>query len=336
MPDHSDSAALRIGVMGCGIIAQTHLHASQNCPCIEITAASSRSSSALASTSDECGIPNRFDDWRALIECREVDAVLICLPDGLHEEATCQAARCGKHVLVEKAMASSLAQSQSMVQATNAAGVVLMVAQVVRQLPSHQLAKRLLHDGKIGSVEKATRRRLMEAAKVKPELEKRPWIHDRGLCTDPLLFGFGSHEFDALLWLLGTEARTVQARGKWYADWSSWERIESSISTRSGINVQVLLSLDANDAAWDTVIQGSDGTITLFDDRVVVDDVETACPWTHDEVFAAQLNEFAICVRDGREPGPSGRHVLPTMSVLGGVLESLEQDVMIELPIIES
>ena len=108
MPDQSRSAALRIGVTGCGIISRTHLQASLSSPDVEVTAASSRRPSALATISDEYGIPNRFNDWRELVECDDVDAVLICLPDGLHEEVTSEAARFGKHVLVEKPMANNL------------------------------------------------------------------------------------------------------------------------------------------------------------------------------------------------------------------------------------
>ena len=219
-----------------------------------------------------------------------------------------------------------------MVSATQEAGVVLMVAQVTRQFPSHRLAKRMLREGKIGSVHKANRRRHFEVGEVGPQLEMRPWMTDPQLCTDPLLFGLGSHEFDAMLWLFESEARTVRAKGQRSENWSGWETIEGSVSLRSGIDFEVSMAVEADDEAWDTVIQGTDGTITVFNDRVVIDGVETECPFTHDDAFAAQLNEFVSCVRNGREPGPSGRNVIATMAVLDGVLQSMEDGGPVELP----
>lgn len=87
-----------------------------------------------------------------------------------------------------------------------------------------------------------------------------------------------------------------------------------------------------DEEVWDTVIQGTEGTITLLTDRVVIGGVETKCPFTHDDAFAAQLDEFASCVRAGREPGPSGRNVLATMAVLDGVLNSMDHGQTVELP----
>ncbi len=89
------------------------------------------------------------------------------------------------------------------------------------------------------------------------------------------------------------------------------------------------MAVEADEEVWDTVIQG---TITLLTDRVVMDGVETECPFTHDEGFAAQLDEFASSVRTGREPGPSGRNVLATMAVLDGVLNSMDRGHTVELP----
>ena len=105
------------------------------------------------------------------------------------------------------------------------------------------------------------------------------------------------------------------------------------VSLRSGVDIEVSMAAEADDEVWDTVIQGSDGTITLLADRVVIDGVETEFPFTHDDAFAAQLSEFASCVRVGREPGPSGRNVLATMAILDGVLDSMEDGRTVEISI---
>ena len=113
MPEASQSP-IRLGVVGCGIIAQRHLSASSHCSDVSFLAASSRSSAALEAIADEHTIPHRFSDWRELAASPEVDAVVICLPDGLHAEVACEAAKRGKHVLVEKPLTVDSSQAQEL------------------------------------------------------------------------------------------------------------------------------------------------------------------------------------------------------------------------------
>ena len=316
---------IRLGITGCGIISRTHIRASLNVPNVEVTAVSSRSISAVDRICDEFSIEHRFSDWLALVASDDIDAVLICLPDGLHEPATVEAARNGKHVLVEKPMGNNLGQCKAMVAATDKAGVRLMVAQMVRQFPSHQLAKRMIQDDRIGSVRRAVRRRHWQLEPALAAGAKRPWMSDSALCTDGLLFGLGSHEYDALLWLFETEAAKVVARGtKDERVIPGWLSIDGSVALRSGIDVDVSLSLQSDETVWDTYVEGTKGAMTIYDDRVILDNEDFACP--KDTAFTAQLEEFAESIHDGRDPGPSGRNVLGTMAVLDGVIESLSNE----------
>ena len=84
MTDKRNSEGLKIGVIGCGSISRRHMAASTRLEDVEITAASSRASTSLDEVSGDYGISNLFTDWRELVQCDAVDAVLICLPDGLH------------------------------------------------------------------------------------------------------------------------------------------------------------------------------------------------------------------------------------------------------------
>ena len=206
MPDTNSTSAIRLGVTGCGIISRAHVRAALNARDVKVTTASSRNPSAVASICEDYHIANQYGDWRELVASDEVDAVVICLPDGLHEQATVEAARHGKHVLVEKPMGNNLGQCETMVTAADEAGVVLMVAQMVRHFNSHQQAKKIIQDGRIGSVSRAIRRRHWQLAPSMEAAAKRPWMADPRLCTDALLFGLGSHEYDALLWLFESEA----------------------------------------------------------------------------------------------------------------------------------
>ena len=79
-----------------------------------------------------------------------IDAVVICLPHNLHEPISVQASNAGKHVLVEKVMATSVAEGQSMVNAAKENNRKLMVAQSRRYFQAFHEARK--HFDKIGKI----------------------------------------------------------------------------------------------------------------------------------------------------------------------------------------
>ncbi|MDQ6879652.1 MAG: Gfo/Idh/MocA family oxidoreductase [Candidatus Dormibacteraeota bacterium] len=128
---------LKIGVVGCGLIAQVmHLHYLRELSDrYEIAAVCDLSPEARAAVATEYGVPHQFDSWQQLIE-HPLDAVLI-LTSGSHAPAAIAAARAGLHVLVEKPMCFSVAEGQAMIDAAESAGVTLMVAYNKRYDPAY-------------------------------------------------------------------------------------------------------------------------------------------------------------------------------------------------------
>ncbi len=95
---------LRIGVIGAQFAA--HLHLNNYKPLrgskVEIPAVASRTMGSAEALAREFGIPQAVDDYRRLLERKDIDAVDICVPTDLHHEIIIQAARAGKHVICEK------------------------------------------------------------------------------------------------------------------------------------------------------------------------------------------------------------------------------------------
>src|SRR5690606_24509326 len=85
----------------------------------------------------------------------DVDLVDICTPGDTHEEIAVAALEAGKHVLVEKPMANTLAQAERMAAAAEraaASGVRAMVGFTYRRVPAVALAQRMVAEGRIGEV----------------------------------------------------------------------------------------------------------------------------------------------------------------------------------------
>jgi len=119
----------------------------------EVVAIASRDGASAERAASELGIPRAHGSYEDLLADPDVDAVYIPLPNHLHLEWTLAAARAGKHVLCEKPIALSSADAERMVEACDAAGVVLMEAFMYRLHPSWQAVRELLAAGRIGRLQ---------------------------------------------------------------------------------------------------------------------------------------------------------------------------------------
>ena len=128
---------LRVGVVGCGLIAQVmHLHYLRELSDrYEIAAVCDVAEDVRAAVAAEYGVPAQFASWQELLR-HPLDAVLV-LTSGSHAPIAVAAAQAGLHVLVEKPMCFSVAEGRGMIEAADAAGKVLMVGYNKRYDPAY-------------------------------------------------------------------------------------------------------------------------------------------------------------------------------------------------------
>jgi dTDP-3,4-didehydro-2,6-dideoxy-alpha-D-glucose 3-reductase len=107
---------LRVGLMGCASFARrTMIPALRDSGAGELTVVASRDPAKAAASARELAVEG-LAGYQALLSRSDVDAVYLPLPVSLHEEWVCAAFRAGKHVLVEKSAATSLATAERMVE----------------------------------------------------------------------------------------------------------------------------------------------------------------------------------------------------------------------------
>ena len=128
---------LRVGVIGCGLIAQVmHLnYLRELSDRFEIAAVCDLSEEVRAACAREYGVPEQHESWQELIT-RPLDGVLV-LTSGSHAPIAIAAAEAGLHVLVEKPMCFSVAEGRAMIDAAEKAGKVLMVGYNKRYDPAY-------------------------------------------------------------------------------------------------------------------------------------------------------------------------------------------------------
>jgi len=136
-------ARLKVGIIGCGAIAQIqHLPHLRELPDeFEIAGLCDLSPRLLESLGEAYDVApeRRFVDYHDLLES-DAAAVIVC-PFGSHAPTSIAAALAGKHVLVEKPMCTTVEEAEAMVQAAEAAGVVLMTAYMKRYDPGYLFAR---------------------------------------------------------------------------------------------------------------------------------------------------------------------------------------------------
>lgn len=131
---------LKIGLIGYGFIGKTHAPNIINNPNATLH-------SIFSAPEDKDSIPTGvkfFDDWKALIDDPDVDAVVIVTPTFTHREIAIYAAQKKKHIFLEKPMARTTKECQDIIDACKAEGVKLFIGHVLRFWPSYVQAKTMM------------------------------------------------------------------------------------------------------------------------------------------------------------------------------------------------
>jgi predicted dehydrogenase len=157
--DRRAGAGIGIGMIGYGAMGKAHAYAYAGVPVIRSLASrpllrvvSGRHSELVAAASAALGFDSWTDDWREVVERRDVDIVDICSPPGSHAQIIEAAARNGKAILCEKPLAVSLAEGEAALGAVKASGVLNAICFNYRYLPAVALMRELVDAGEIGEV----------------------------------------------------------------------------------------------------------------------------------------------------------------------------------------
>jgi len=352
------SAPLKVGVIGCGIIAQVmHLpHLSQSPAAFELAAVCDIAEPAAERCAARFRALAAFSDWREMLET-ELDAVMV-LTSGNHAPIAIAAAEAGVHVFVEKPMALSVADGLAMIEAAEKAGVCLMVGTMKRYDPAYERLAELLPEirgalrlARVTTLESpfepyvahypllppspapptvvAELRKADEATvdSVLGDVDEVTRFGYRWLLLDNLV-----HEFNALRGVLGEPTEVVYA---------SLARESVSVNLRFGeipchLSWVDLLSGIAR-YKQEFAFYSPQLRLTLElpspylrnePSRLIVEggEVGSAHSWvreetvSYDEAFRRELDEFADCIATGRTPRTSGHDGLADLRLCEAVV----------------
>jgi predicted dehydrogenase len=298
---------VHIGLVGCGRFGESHLLAYRAVPGAEVTAVHDTDPARAARAAAAAGGARVCASPAELAALPDLDAVDVVTPEHLHLEPVLAALAGGKHVFVEKPLATDLGHCTRMIEAARAAGRSLMVGHLLRFETRYAMLREEVASGRLGRVVSMHARR------------NRPKAHLPLYGRVHLALETGIHDIDLMLWCAGRPVRRVRGyerRGSQgqYVD-TFWGVLEFE-GGALGVVESVWLLPEAAGVALDDAFQVA-GTAGVGDLRLVPGGLS----WWRDAGFELpdvgydprvmnaargalrdELAYFCDCVREDRPP----------------------------------
>lgn len=192
-------------VIGTGIMGEKHARVYAESPHTHLVAVADLNERRARSVAERYGNVRAVTDYRTLFEDPAIVGVSVATPDHLHVRPVVDALEAGRHVLVEKPLATTPADCNAIIDAARRSGSKIMVNYSHRWAPPYVAAKRAVEDGTRG-------RPIMAYARKNDTIyvptEMLQWAEG----TTPASF-LSSHDIDLVRWYFRSEARRVYAHG---------------------------------------------------------------------------------------------------------------------------
>ena len=339
---------LRVAVVGAGAIAQrnaTEAAASGACTIAGVVDLNVKVARDMAQRLET----RVFESYEQALDSRDVDAVLISTPHHTHRPMVVAAAAAGKHVLVEKPMANTVADAEAMIAACRRAGVSMTVNYSFRYLPRIQKARELVQAGAVGEVAgiQIISHQFLDAGYWMGGKSNSPddWRSSRAKCGGGHLIMVVCHAIDYMGFITGLRGTRVYCE---YENAASPGDIEDiySISSRWGekaIGTIAGSSMMRGGDVGEERIWGTKGTIVMTGDTLSMYSTRPidgkrpgqvhlykkfpTVSWT-----AEWVKRFVEAVRERKDPDISAREGWENVAFIEGAYQSLEQHRPMVLP----
>jgi predicted dehydrogenase len=266
------SETLKIGLLGCGTIAQfAHLPALVKASGVTLAAICDSAEDLLQTVGARVNVTSLFTDYGAFLAEADMDAVLLAIPDVFHVPLAVQALKAGKHVLVEKPLGVSSRECDELIRTVRQTGLKLQVGCMKRHDPGIDFAHRFIEDrlgmilGVSGVYRDSLFRSAMQEALLPPVLQSSRSIRPE---ADPKtsdkchysLFTHGAHLFDLLRYLGGEIVGVTASLAEKFGQ-HTWHGL---LNFDEGALGHFELSVKVNgDYAEEYVVHGENGCVEI-------------------------------------------------------------------------
>ncbi|MEM2638705.1 MAG: Gfo/Idh/MocA family oxidoreductase [Candidatus Bathyarchaeia archaeon] len=302
---------VRIAVVGAGFWGRNHVRVLSEIPEAELVAVCDIDKQRADALSEKYGLKS-YDDSVKMYKNEELDAVTICVWSSKLAEESIKALKMGKHVFVEKPMASSVREAQRALNLAEAKNLKLQVGFIERFNPGVRRVKKAIDDGVIGSLVLATARRVSKWPQR---------IGDVGVVRDTAI-----HDIDVMRFLFNEDPSTVYAS----VGYLQHEKIEDY--------AQIMLTFSSGrsafiEANWLTpykirklIVTGSEAIINLdyiTQEMTIETSGQTLTPrYEWEEPLKLELQHFVDCILNDKKPLVSGIDGIKALKIAEAALKS--------------
>ena len=188
---------LKIGIIGVGNIAETHIHGYRSNSGAELYAFCDIDKDRLEFMGKKYGITRLYTDYNEMLKLEELDAVSVCTWNSAHCECTVAALKAGKHVLCEKPMALNAEQAELMRKTAEEAGKLLMIGFVRRHGNDCKILKEFIDADRLGEIYYS------KATYLRRDGNPNGWFGDKTRSGGGPLIDLGVHVIDLVRYLMG-------------------------------------------------------------------------------------------------------------------------------------
>jgi predicted dehydrogenase len=268
---------------------------------------------------DACYTYNNFD---SIAGNPAIDIIYVVLPNAMHAEFTIRAARAGKHVICEKPMAVTAAECDSMIAACKEAGKMLSIGYRLQFEPHHREVMRLGQQKVYGRIN------LVEANHSLGEVQG--WRLDKTLAGGGPLMDVGIYCVQAVRYVTGLEPVAVTAQEGFKHNHHKFETVEESIAWQMELpngTVAKCASSYSEKQSW-LKVQAENGWFELnpaYPYQGVkgrTSEGEMNFPQVNQQ--AKQMDDFALCVKEGRPSPVSGEEGRQDVKILQAIYKAME------------
>ncbi len=361
----TSSPLLRVALVGCGKVARYHAAAVRSLPGLELVAVCARRVESAEAFGHEFGA-RPFVDAEKMAREAAVDLAIVTTPHPQHADPAVAALRGGAHVLIEKPLASSLADCDRILRQAQASGRRVGTISQRRFYPSCQRVRRAIDDGKIGRPVLGTAVLLgwRDAEYYRCDPWRGSWRHEGG----GVLVNQAPHMLDLLLWLMGD---IEEVSGYWANVNHPTIEVEDTavviVRFRSGALGNLVLSNSQNPALHgQVVVHGSNGaSVGVQTDGgamfvagrsnileapynhlwLVPGEEKNLAGWRGEDeaqfravepisyFFARQIEDFAQAIRQNRPPLITGEDGRRTVELFTAIYRSMRDRRSIRFPL---
>jgi UDP-N-acetyl-2-amino-2-deoxyglucuronate dehydrogenase len=348
-------SCVRIGIIGCGVIGQTHIEAATKSPLIDLVAVADMNGQAAKDIAAKFKVPVAYDNAEALLDNDKIDAVVLGVPTCARKELALRAFANGKHVLTEKPVAMNADDVELLLEAQGDL-VGACCSSRPQFLDSTQAARKFLASGQLGDLRLLYCRALVEI-KEPPQTPPPAWRLSRALNGGGILTNWGCYDLDYLLSITGW---SIKPRTVFATSWPIPECYDSYVAPGSDAETHfaalvhcdndIAISIERGEfmsthreMAWQIIgtkgslhlNMGVDDDKTIEFDEVTKTGIVATAVWhgkdDRQHLLEGPILDFAKAIQNQTAPATSLHRALTVQKITDAIYASSQQRIAVPI-----